>query len=96
MEHFNGLTPAEAERLAILAEEAAEVVQMVGKILRHGYESHHPDETAITNRRLLEKELGDLTASVEMLVAAGDVSALIVGQRAQQKHRCIKQYLHHN
>jgi len=26
MEHFNKLTPAEAERLAILAEEAGEIV----------------------------------------------------------------------
>ncbi len=43
-DHFNRLTPAEAERLAMLAEEAAEVIQIVGKILRHGYASYHPDD----------------------------------------------------
>jgi hypothetical protein len=31
MTHFNGLTPAQAERLAMLAEEAAEVIQVIGK-----------------------------------------------------------------
>lgn len=41
--HFNGLSPAEAERLAILAEECSEVVQKVCKTLRNGYESTHPD-----------------------------------------------------
>jgi len=42
MEHFNNLNPAELERLAILAEEAAEVVQIANKIIRHGYASYHP------------------------------------------------------
>jgi hypothetical protein len=41
-QHFNGLTPAEAERLALLAEECGEVIQAIGKVLRHGYESRHP------------------------------------------------------
>ena len=35
-EHFNGLTPAEDERLAMLAEECAEVIKIVSKIQRHG------------------------------------------------------------
>lgn len=43
-EHFNGLTPAEAERLAMLSEECGEVIQIIGKILRHGYDSYHPDD----------------------------------------------------
>lgn len=61
-DHFNGLTPAQAERLAMLAEECGEVIQIIGKILRHGYDSWHPDRPAITNRMLLEKELTDLIA----------------------------------
>ena len=35
--HFNKLTPAQAERLAILIEECGEVIQAATKILRHGY-----------------------------------------------------------
>ncbi len=34
MTHFNELTPAEAERLAYLAEECGEAIQIIGKILR--------------------------------------------------------------
>ena len=61
-EAFNQLTPAQAERLAMLAEECAEVIQIIGKILRHGYDSHHPDRPAITNRMMLCEELTDLMA----------------------------------
>jgi hypothetical protein len=46
------LNPAQAERLAILAEECGEIVQVIGKILRHGFESTHP-EGGPTNRQLL-------------------------------------------
>ena len=38
-EHFNKLTEAEQERLVILAEECAEVIQVVAKIQRHGFNS---------------------------------------------------------
>ena len=63
MEHFNKLTPAEAERLAMLAEECGEVIQVIGKIMRHGYDSYHPaDPTTTTNRALLGRELTDLYA----------------------------------
>lgn len=55
------MTEAERERLAMLAEEAGEIVQMVGKILRHGYESYHPnDPNKITNRVHLTNELNDI------------------------------------
>lgn len=60
MEHFNKLTPAQAERLAMLAEECGEVIQIVGKILRHGYDSCHPKNPKVTNRELLGRELLDL------------------------------------
>lgn len=73
-DHFNGLTPGEAERLAMLAEEAAEVVQLVGKILRHGYESYHPKDPAKTsNRRLLHGELTDMIAVHCAMIAEKDL-----------------------
>lgn len=61
-DHFNNLSPAQAERLAMLAEECGEVIQIVGKILRHGYDSHHPASPHVTNRELLGDELTDLMA----------------------------------
>lgn len=74
-EHFNGLRPDEAERLAMLAEEAGEIVQAVGKILRHGYESRHPANPIFTNREALCMEVTDLLAVVELMdgdFGAGD------------------------
>lgn len=68
MNHFNKLTPAEAERLAMLAEECGEVIQVVGKILRHGYDSYHPVNPRVSNRDLLAKELRDVNA---ILMAMG-------------------------
>lgn len=65
--HFNKLTPAEAERLAMLAEECGEVIAVIGKILRHGYDSHHPDNPAITNKDLLAGELADVHAVVKAM-----------------------------
>lgn len=93
---FNGLTAAEHERLSILMEEMAEAQQVIGKILRHGFESSHPDAVETTNRDLLENELGDVTAALEMLVSAGDVNTLRIAEAARRKHRSVKQYLHHN
>jgi NTP pyrophosphatase (non-canonical NTP hydrolase) len=94
MNAFNRLTPAEAERLALLAEECAEVIQMVGKILRHGFESTHP-AGGPTNRQSLEKELGDVQAAVDLMVIADDVSSHTIEQHCLDKHRAVQQYLHH-
>ena len=37
------LTLSRLERLALLLEELGEAQQVIGKILRHGYDSRHPD-----------------------------------------------------
>lgn len=93
---FNGLSPAEVERLALLAEEMGEAVQVVGKVLRHGYESHNPNDPArTTNRQLLMHELGDVRHSVERMCDADDVSKQIIGVRAHMKGKRVRQYLHH-
>jgi NTP pyrophosphatase (non-canonical NTP hydrolase) len=93
-EHFNNLTPAEHERLSILFEEAGEVIQVVGKIMRHGFESCHPDGGP-TNRELLEKELGDFKLAEIMMAHAGDVCKEEIGKACNQKNHRIGAYLHH-
>lgn len=65
-EHYNELTPAQAERLAILAEECAEVIQIIGKILRHGLDSFHP-ATGVVNRTALMHEIIDVKAAMVMI-----------------------------
>ena len=93
-DHFNKLTPAEAERLAMLAEECAEVIAIIGKILRHGYESYHPDTPAISNRDMLADEIADVHAVVRAMKwgELRDYSCEdIIGTRWKMKLR----YSHH-
>ncbi|HRP25402.1 hypothetical protein [Thauera sp.] len=89
------LTDAEAERLAMLAEEAAEVVQIVGKILRHGYDSYHPLQPDVLNRELLDDELRDLLTVAKRMVGEGDVEGnfLLADHNAAWKRKL--RYTHH-
>lgn len=89
------LTPAEAERLAMLAEECGEVIQAVGKILRHGYESRHPDGGKCNNRTSLERELGDIHAIAELMYDAGDISQVVVDTCTESKLVRVHQFTHH-
>lgn len=73
--HFNKLTPAQAERLAMLAEECGEVIQVIGKILRHGYDSHQPSNPGQSNKRLLNKEMIDVFAVWRQMEWQDGVSA---------------------
>lgn len=94
--HFNGLTPAEAERLAFLAEECAEVVIAAMKILRHGYESYNPDvDGHVGNRAELTLEMGDVRAAMLLMVRAGDVKKQDIHERAEEKLESVKEWMHH-
>lgn len=91
--HFNGLTPAEAERLAVLAEECGEVIHIIGKILRHGYNSRHP-EGGDTNKGILERELGDLLFAINFV--STDLNTSHIEIYAQSKEQAINKWLHHS
>ena len=93
-QHFNRLSPAEAERLALLAEELGETMQAIGKVLRHGYESTHPDGGP-TNRESLERECGDVRHAMIRLCGAGDLSKQAIHDRANTKAVHVTRYLHH-
>lgn len=99
--HFNGLTEAEAERLALLAEECAEVIQAVCKTLRHGYESTNPKKFLVpgenpeTNRQMLEREMGDLMHALNRCINAADLARGEIDVRAASKPGRISPYLHH-
>lgn len=95
MEHFNKLTPAEDERLALLVEEMGEVLQVIGKIQRHGYDNFHPDHPEITNRNDLEKELGHVRAITDMLVGNKDVDWDAIRRSYAKRLHLQKPYLHH-
>lgn len=70
------MTPAQHERLVMLAEEAGEVVQACTKALRHGLDGYHPHRAG-TNAEDLLAELTDLMAIVDRMYAAGDIDRRI-------------------
>lgn len=95
---FNELTPAEAERLALLIEECAEVQQIACKILRHGYDSIHPQDVSETdNRALLQNEIGDFLAVLDLMQAdkTRDIHASEIQGAKKAKAKRMIQYLHH-
>ena len=95
-EHFSNLSPEIQERLAILAEECAEVIQVVGKILRHGMYSCSPvNPPQPTNQALLEKELGDLKWILALMIVNDDVSLNEIDVFMQKKQEKAQPYLHH-
>jgi len=93
-DHFNQLTPAQAERLAMLAEECGEVIQIIGKILRHGYESYHPNNPVFSNRDLLHQELTDLFA-VQNEIYARDRILLPYSETVKAAWAKKLRYAHH-
>lgn len=95
MRHYNNLTPAEAERLAILSEEIGEVQQIIGKILRHGYENYHPNDPSVTNRDLLAVELGHFEYAKRLMLHEKDIDGEKIFGSLDAKRNSIKKYLHH-
>ena len=58
------------QNLTILSEECAEVIQVAAKVRRFGIDDYHPKEQQ-TNRALLQQELGDILAMIDILKANG-------------------------
>ena len=96
MSDANKLSDAQIERLSILSEECGEVILAIGKILRHGYHSKNPDlpSGGRDNKRDLERELGHVFASVEILNRAGDVNLFEIVEESATKIVKIKAWLH--
>lgn len=93
---FNQLTDDEDERLALLAEKAADVIRAVTKIQRHGYMSKHPTKPdALPNDQELEKALGGLKNAVRRMHDAGDVRHIRIDQHEKIADAHVGQYLHH-
>lgn len=92
--HFNQLTPAEVERLALLIEDCGEVIQAATKILRHGYASTDPaNEDHNGNRYDLGYESGQLLHNLERMEGCQDIDNDAVA--AGYDSRKNMPYLHH-
>ena len=90
----NDLSPAQVERLALLAEEMGEAIQAIGKVLRHGLLNFHP-ESGVTNRASLEMELGDVLYAMELMESSGDVSTSALATWKEVKRESAAKWLHH-
>jgi hypothetical protein len=94
-EFSNELTPAQLERLAILSEEMGEAQQIIGKIIRHGYESGDPTKDYVSNRLLLEKELGHVYLALWLMAEANDLTHRELIYWQEKKRESIQRWLHH-
>lgn len=93
---FNKLTDGQDERLSLLLEEMGEVIQCIGKIQRHGYDSYNPLVSGPNNREALERELGDVQAAMKLMFDAGDVDEDNgVAQYRESKLKRINRWMHH-
>lgn len=93
MDHYNQLTPAEAERLALLAEECGEAIQAAMKILRHGYNGQY--DNGIGNREKLVEELGHVCWAMQLMCEAGDVEWVLIVRAGASRESRPTNYLHH-
>ncbi len=100
--HFNGLNPEVAELLAILSEECGEVVQRIGKVLRHGIRvnpfSSEDGVSGKLNSNYLEDELTDVYTLVGLLDELGIVneSRIRIGVPAKRERLARAGILHHS
>lgn len=95
-EFFNGLSDSEVERLSLLAEECAETIQAVTKIMRHGYESVNPCVSDSPNNRAnLEEEIGNIVYAVSLMIVCQDLNKEKIAEGAQKKAENVGPYLHH-
>jgi NTP pyrophosphatase (non-canonical NTP hydrolase) len=92
--HFNGLTEEEHEALSLLMEECGEVVQAIGKIMRHGLDSDHPG-TLITNRDALAKEVSDVQCSIKILLRDGVIDQKKIDKARREKIRKLRTNFRH-
>jgi hypothetical protein len=87
------IADADRELLVILAEEAAEVVQAVTKILRHGLDNHHPHGSEL-NREALGRECGEFSEVLSQLAERQIVAAQDIDFGARCKREDLPRWLH--
>lgn len=68
------LTSEEADRLLLLSEQLNSIQEAIHKTLMHGYAAVDQLSNAFTNKRRLQKEIGDLYAIVYLLRRRGDLN----------------------
>ena len=79
------------EALGILQEECAEVIQEVSKIRRFGLDTLHY-KSGVKHSAMLEMEVGDVLALVDILVEQGILNRDGLAVAAENKKLKLKQW----
>ena len=91
-----GLTDPQIERLAFLAEEMGETIQIIGKTLRHGINSYNPnDPDKITNKTFLEWEISDVLKGIHLLGMNGDIDLENIEENVEASVKRHNKYFHY-
>jgi NTP pyrophosphatase (non-canonical NTP hydrolase) len=81
------------EALGILQEECAEVIVEVSKIRRFGLDTaHFRSDMQHTHRNMLEMEIGDVLALVDILLEQGIVDQACLDQYKQNKKDKLRKW----
>lgn len=79
------------EALVILQEECAEVIQEVSKCFRFGMDSVHY-KTGLKHSSMLEMEIGDMLAMVDILIDQGVINRAGLELAAANKKIKLKEW----
>ena len=91
----HGMSDAQVERLAMMAEEGSEIVSPVTKSMRHGLFSYHPDDPSKQpNAEYLRQEIIDVLAMAQVLLNHGDIKPITIEEINQRMQRKLR-YTHH-
>lgn len=68
------VTAEQADRLLLLSEQLNDIQMVINRVLTNGYDAVDPVRNVFTNKRLVEKEIGDMYAIVYLLRRRGDLN----------------------
>jgi len=85
------MKPQIQEALDILQEECAEVIQEVSKVRRFGLDTLHY-KTGIKHSTMLEMEVGDMLALIDILVEQGILDRDGLEVATENKKEKLKQW----
>ena len=88
------MTPAQHEALAILAEECGEVMQVIGKMLRHGIVVDHPTMGKWDNTRELMIEMADAVVAMTLVARELDLSVDQIECNLHTKVEALRKWTH--
>ena len=87
------LLASDDEALNLLQEECAEIIQIISKIRRFGFDGYHPnDSLRSTNIELLHSEMGDYEAIKRILIDRLIVGDDIINTHADRKVEKLRKY----